>query len=53
MQISNEKEWYEIKYLNLFITAIAFIGLSGYNAMNAAPVNCVSIINQECRVRQS
>ena len=37
--------------MNLFITAVAFIGLNGYNAMNSTPMKCVSISNQECRVR--
>ena len=46
----------KIKCLDLlkkvFITAIAFIGLNVYNAMNAIPLKHVSMSNQECRVRQ-
>ena len=35
----------------IFITIVAFIRLNGYNVMNAVSLNCVSIRNQECRVR--
>ena len=30
----------------IFITAVAFIGLNSYNAVNATPLKCVSISNR-------
>lgn len=38
----------------MFITAIGYIELNGYNAVNALnTLKCVSMSNQECKVKTS
>ena len=49
----NEREWYKIMFRfikKLFVVTIEFIGLN-LNLLNAFPLQCVSMSDQECNVR--
>ena len=51
-QIFDEKEWHNIKCLhllkNVFFTAMTFLIC---NVLNSVPLKCVSMNNQECKIR--
>ena len=51
-QVFNEKAWYKTMFKFIQKVFIVAMGFTGFNAIvNVNPLKCVSIKNQECKVR--